>query len=200
MGQDDCTYVRVTASGEAKPPQNNRRMIGPDKALASGAKFSCQIARKGNGHSGVVYDREHGKFAALRRAQASRAVVGEIHSIRKSSSSRICKPKRKSLSAGSLSFRRFSRSLTPKAKEALFPEGKHFAKQVHDRRRRQETVDVQDASVHDYLLGRNRGILGVLGSRRPVKDGMEHPCQTRVDDQPLVAALSFIHVEWWNYG
>jgi hypothetical protein len=200
-GKDDCTYVWATESGEARPVRSRKGMIGPDEdACDRGAKYSCQIARRGDGHSGVVFD-EHGD-------------VRWRYGVRKNKSGR---------SWGNPFNKKDFVVTNPQTREEVILRRVSFASS------RFRIIDAQGerGAVRKASILRNKYTIEVSG-RRPWtfkmplftirfwgetdessefwvmlgSSKMEWNILVKpgVDDQPLVAALSFIHVEWWNYG
>jgi hypothetical protein len=199
-GEDDHTYVDPLFDATT-PIKSQRLTLGPDEdCVARGAKYSCQIARRGSSHSGVVLDEQ-----------------GEIrwrYGVRKTPSGRRSwKPFTKkdfvvtdAQTQQEIIFRRLSRF--PPRFQILDAQGERGIVRMTSILRNKYTISLKDRQPWTFRMplftikfwggaGNSPEFWVMIG---PSKMEWNILIKPGIDDQPLAAALSFIHVQWWNYS
>jgi len=181
--------------------RSRNRMVGPDEdCIARGAKFTCQIDRQGDGHNGVVRDKD-----------------GEIrwrYGVRMNDLGRSwANPFNKkdfvvadSKTGEEIVIRR--RSFFPPRFAIMDARGVRGTVCMVSILRNRYTINVQGRRPWRFRMplftvyfwgetGESSEFWVIVG---PSKMDWSILIKCGIEDQPLVAALSFIHNEWWNYS
>jgi hypothetical protein len=178
-----------------------RRAIGPDEdCIQHGARFGCQIARGADGHSGTILD-EHGAVRwryGMRRNPRGRSLGNPLN-----------KPDfvvTDAAAGNEVVIRRTS--FCPSRFSIADDQGVRGTLRMASVLRNKYTIQVGGDPLRTFrmplftvrfwggteaapefwvIVGHSKMEWSIL-----LRPGLE--------SQPLLATLSFIHTEWWNYG